>query len=133
MPRKVPFALVNKFKACLEKMDKEGIISKVDYPTEWVNPIVLVHKPDRTLRICLDTRNLNQNICREHYQLPTFEELTSKLAGAKVFSTLDAMSGFWQIPLDKESSDLCTFSTPFGRYKFLRLPFGITWAPEVFH
>ncbi|XP_063907802.1 uncharacterized protein LOC135125945 [Zophobas morio] len=132
-PRKVPFALVNKFKACLEKMDKEGIISKVDYPTEWVNPIVLVHKPDRTLRICLDTRNLNQNICREHYQLPTFEELTSKLAGAKVFSTLDAMSGFWQIPLDKESSDLCTFSTPFGRYKILRLPFGLTCAPEVFH
>lgn len=55
-----------------------------------------------------------------------------KLAGAKVFSLLDAASGFWQIPLDPESTKLTTFITPFGRYYFNRLPFGITSAPEIF-
>ena len=62
---------------------------------------------------------------REHYQVPTAQEITSILAGAKYFSTLDAKDGFWQVELDKKSSDLCTFNTPFGRYKFLRMPFAL--------
>ena len=54
------------------------------------------------------------------------------MPNAKVFSVLDAKSGFWQIPLDESSSLLCTFNTLHGRYKFKRLPFGIKSAPEVF-
>lgn len=50
-----------------------------------------------------------------------------------IFSVLDGNSGFWQIHLDKESADLCCFNTPYGRYKFLRLPYGLHSAPEVFH
>ena len=57
----------------------------------------------------------------------------SQFANAKYFSKLDASSGFWQMKLDNESSKLCTFNSPFGRYKFLRLPFGIASAPEVYH
>ncbi len=53
------------------------------------------------------------------------------MPNATVFSTLDARSGFWQIKLDYESSLLTTFSTPFGRYRFLRMPFGVTSASEV--
>lgn len=75
---------------------------------------------------------MNQAIRREHFQLPTLDEIVSKLSGAKVFSTLDALNGFRQIKLDQESSKLCTFNTRNGRYKFLRLPYGISSAAEVF-
>ena len=95
--------------------------------------MVIVEKSNGKLRICLDPKDLNKQVKREHYQLPTVDELTSELAGAQYFSVLDASSGFWQIPLDDQSSDLCCFNTPFGRYKFLRLPFGLHSAPEVFH
>jgi hypothetical protein len=57
----------------------------------------------------------------------------SRFAGATVFSKLDASSGFWQLNLDNESSDLCTFNTQFGRYRYSRLPFGISSAPEIYH
>ena len=68
---------------------------------------------------------------RERYVLPTLKDVTSKLSGASVFSSLDATSGFYQIPLEG-SCVLTTFITPFGRYCFQRLPFGITSAPEIF-
>ena len=58
----------------------------------------------------------------------TFE---SCMAGATVFSTLDARSGFWQIQLEEESSFLTTFSTPCGSYRYLRMPFGLSTASEV--
>ncbi|XP_042147991.1 uncharacterized protein K02A2.6-like, partial [Ixodes scapularis] len=64
--------------------------------------------------------------------MPTLEDIVTNIEGAKYFSTLDAATGFWQIRLDKPSSYLCTMSTPYGRYRFLRMPFGIATAPEVF-
>lgn len=64
--------------------------------------------------------------------LPTTDEILAKLAGSNVFLSLDAASGFWQIPLHSESSLLTTFITPFARYCFKRLPFGISIAPEIF-
>ncbi|KAK7886282.1 hypothetical protein WMY93_025903 [Mugilogobius chulae] len=80
-----------------------------------------------------DPKDLNENIKREHYQIPKREEILSDMAGARYFSKLDASHGFWQLKLDPESSRYTTFNTPFGRYCFLRLPFGIKSAPEIFH
>jgi len=114
-------------------MEKSGVISKVHEPTPWVNSIVINEKRSGKLRVCIDPRDLNKTIKREHYQLPTQEEITARLAGAKYFSHLDAKSGFWQIPLDEESSLLTTFNTPFGRYRFEVVPFGFVFAQEVFH
>ncbi|VDI33051.1 Hypothetical predicted protein [Mytilus galloprovincialis] len=114
-------------------MEKLGIVEKVEQPTEWVSSMVIVERADGKLRICLDPKDLNRAIKREHFILPRREEITAKLAGAKYFSKLDASSGFWNIKLDEESSNLCAFNTPFGRFKFLRLPFGIKSASEVFH
>ena len=88
-------------------------------------------RPDK-VRICIDPFNLNQAIKREDHPMKTIEEVASRLPGAKIFSTLDTASGFWQIQLDEESANLTCFNTPFRRYKFNRLPFGITSAPEVF-
>ena len=64
--------------------------------------------------------------------MPTTEEVLSRLPQAKVFSKFDVSSGFWQLQLNEQSSELTTFSTPFGRYKFNRLHFGISSTPEVF-
>ena len=84
------------------------------------------------LLVCLDPRPLNQAIKRLHYRLPTGEEIISQMNGAQFFTRLDASNGYWQIPVDNESSDLLTFATTFGRYKFKRMPYGIHSASELF-
>lgn len=131
--RRVPFALHDKLKSKLVELEKSNIIAKVENPTDWVSPIVIVQKKNGDLRLCLDPKSLNDNMMRSHYQLPTGDEVASKLCNAKYFSVLDANAGFWMVPLEEKSSYLCTFATPFGRYRFLRLPFGIKCAPEAFH
>ena len=83
------------------------------------------------IRICLDPRDLNVAIKREHFPMPTIEEIATRLNGAKLFSVFDASNGFWQVEHDEESSLLTTFNTPFGRYLWKGMPFGITSAPEV--
>lgn len=130
--RKVPVVLMDPLKQELDKMENLGIIEKVQGPSDWVSQFVMVKKPDGSLRICLDPTHLNKSIKREHFKIPSFEELCSKMPGAKVFSTLDADKAFWQIQLTEESSHLLTFNTPYGRYKYLRMPYGITSASEVF-
>ena len=80
----------------------------------------------------IDLTRLNINVKREIFPLPTLEESFSKLNGAKVFSKLDANSGFHQYNLAEDSEKLTTFLTPFGRFYFNRLPFAITSAPEFF-
>lgn len=131
-PRKVPHALRRPLREELARMDTEGIICRMEEASDWVSPLVIVRKKDGRLRICMDPRYINRSLKREHYQLPCREEIEAELAGAAVFSKLDANCGFYQIPLDEKTSKMCTFSTPFGRYRFLRLPFGIASAPEVF-
>lgn len=132
-PRKIPFTLRSRLKEELERMERQGIIAKVTEPTDWVNALVVVEKP-RTgaLRICLDPRDLNKAIKRPHYPLPTLDDVISRLTGARYFSVLDARSGYWAIKLTEESSKLTTFNTVVGRYRFLRLPFGIISAQDEF-
>ena len=113
-------------------MEKIDVITKVTEPTEWVNSVVVTEKKNGKVKVCLDPRDLNKAIKREHYPMKTVEEVAAQLAGATVFSTLDASSGFWHVKLDEKSSKLTTFNTPFGRYRFLRLPSGINSAPEIF-
>ena len=92
----------------------------VDEPTDWVNGLVIVKKTNGKLRICLDSRTLNQAIKREHLYLPTAEERFSQMSGAKYFSKLDDSSGYWQIKVDRESSNLLNFGTTIGRFRFKR-------------
>lgn len=132
-PRKLPFKLYSRVKAELDRMERDGVVEKVTEPTEWVSSMVVTERRSGALRICLDPKNLNKNLMRSHYQLPTFSEIRSELSGSTVYSTLDANSGFWIIPVDEKSSKLLTFNTPFGRFRFKRLPFGISVAPEIFH
>ena len=129
-PRRVPVALRSQIKEKLDEMVASGVLAPVTEPTEWVSSMLVIVKPNK-LRICLDPRDLNKAIRREHYQMPTVEEVATRLSQAKKFTVVDAKDGFWQKRLDTESSYKTTFNTPFGRYRWQRMPFGISLAPEV--
>ena len=101
-------------------------------PTDWCAGMVVVPKANGDVRICVDLTKLNECVHRERHILPSVELTLAQLGEAKVFSKLDANSGFWQVKLAAESSKLTTFITPFGRFRFNRLPFGITSAPEYY-
>ncbi|KAL6455308.1 hypothetical protein MHYP_G00362590 [Metynnis hypsauchen] len=131
-PRRIPLPLMDKVKQELSRMESLGVICRVEEPTDWCAGIVIVPKKTGAVRICVDLTKLNESVCREKFILPSVEETLGMLAGARIFSKLDANMGFWQIPLTKDSAKLTTFITPFGRYFFKRLPFGIASAPEHF-
>ena len=131
-PQRVSHSLKDRLQKAIEANVKAGVLVKVDQPTDWVHNLVIVEKKNGSIRLCLDARALNNAIKREHYQIPTIQEIASNLAGKKVFSTLDLKDGYWQVELDEQSSLLCTFNTPFGRYRFTRMPFGLKSASEIF-
>ena len=132
VPRNVPIPLRPKVKVELDRMERMGVISKIDTPTSWCAGMVVVPKKSGEVRICVDLKPLNESVLREPHPIPKVDELLALVAGATLFSKLDANSGFWQIPLTKESRPLTTFITPYGRYFFNKLPFGISCAPELF-
>ncbi|KAL5516836.1 hypothetical protein EMCRGX_G002260 [Ephydatia muelleri] len=131
-PRRVPIPLRKQVQAELDQMEALGVISKVDIPTPWCAGMVVAQKPNGAIRFCVDLKPLNESVLREVYPLPRVDEILAQLFGSRVFSKLDANSGFWQIPLALSSRLMTTFVTPFGRYHFNKLPFGISSAPELF-
>lgn len=131
-PRAVPIPLRKQVKEELDRMESLGVISPATEPTPWCSGMVVVPKKSGSVRICVDFRKLNESVRRETHPLPKVDDSLAQLAGATVFSKIDANSGFWQIPLDDSCKELTTFITPFGRYHFNRMPFGIASAPEHF-
>ncbi|KAI4897681.1 hypothetical protein NFI96_029695 [Prochilodus magdalenae] len=131
LPRRVPIPIKDKVTKAIEDMETRGIIARVTDPTPWISNMVVVEKKDK-LRICIDPTVLNKALLRSHYQMPTIEEILPEIAKAKTFSVLDAKDGYWQIQLDEASSYLTTFWTPLGRYRWLRMPFGIKPAAEEY-
>ena len=131
-PRRIPIPLLPKVKEEIAHMENLGVIECVEQPTKWCSLIVVVPKSNGRVRICGDFVQLNRAVQREVYQMPSTEETLAKLAGAKIVTKLDANSGFWQRKLSDSCKLLTTFITPWGRYCFSRLPFGISSAPEHF-
>jgi len=131
-PRNVPLLLRAKVQEELKRMENLGVISKVSTPTPWCAGMVVVPKTNGAVRICVDLKPLNESVLREVHPLLKVETTLAQLSEAKVFSKLDTNSGFWQISLDSDSRLLTTFLTPFGRYCFNKLPFGISSAPKHF-
>ena len=130
--RNVLIPLRTKVQEELCRMQSLGVIAPVDEPSPWCAGMVVVPKPSRDVRICVDLKPLNEGVLREFHPLPKVEETLAQLTGTTIFSKLDANSGFWQIPLASKSKLLTTFITLFGRYYFNKLPFGISSAPELF-
>ena len=132
-PRRIPVASRDKVKEELVKLTGEDIITPVTAPTEWISSMVEVVKPNAKIRICLDARDLIRTIQHEHYLLPTIEDVSTQLAGQRfsrsaMFGTDFGMSSL----TNNHRTCMTTFHTPFGRYRWKRLPFGISSAPEVF-
>ena len=130
--RKVPIEYKEQIEKALQQIEDLKIITPATIPTEWVSSITYPRKPDGMLCICLDPRDLNKAIIREHYKAPTLKEIFHKLADATEFSKLDAKDRFWSIHLDNASSYLATFNTHKGRYRFLRMPFSLKMAQDIF-
>lgn len=128
--RKIPYAIEEKVRQEIQNMIKLGVIESVSEPTPAVSPMLVVNKGK--IRVCMDPTELNKNIKRRIYPMKTVEEVAAKTHGSKFFTKLDCEKGFWQIKVTERTSKYLTFSTPWGRFKYLRMPFGISSAPEVF-
>ena len=100
--------------------------------TEWINSIVPMMKEDGSLRPCLNPKDLNKAIERNQWYARTLDDILPELAQSKYFTVKDATSGFWHIPLDLRSSLLTIFNTPWGKYRWLRMPFGQKVSGDVF-
>ena len=131
-PRKCPITMWPLVHKKLDEWLKEGIITPVEEPTDWVSSLAYSRKANGKLRICLDPKDLNAVINRDHYKTPTVEEITHELAGSRKFTKLDGTSSYLCIVLDYESSLLTTFNTPWGRYRFICLPFGLACSQDIF-
>lgn len=132
-PRLVPEKVRDKLKAELDRLVSEQIIVRDTEPSEWLSPPIIVNKPDGSIRLCLDPQYLNTQLVRTRCAISTPTEIFSRISGSKIFSCLDGKQGFHQLELDQSSSKLTGFLTPFGKYRYLRLPMGVSTAPELFH
>ena len=94
--------------------------------------MVVATKRNGKIRLCIDPKPLNKALKRSYYPLPAIDNLLPKLTNARVFTLVDAKNGFLHFQLDEQSSLLTTFGTPWGRYRWTRMPFGISVAPEEF-
>ena len=129
-PRRMPVALVEPLIERLQEMEQAGIIERVDYPTDWVSNIVPVDREGKKLRVCLDPHYLNRALERPRFPMPTLEGALHKLRQARIFTAIDARDGFYQVELEESSADATTFWSPLGRYRYRRVPQGISSAPE---
>ena len=131
-PRSVPLGIQSVYKAELDRLVREGNITEVHEHTEWINSIVPVMKEDGSLRLCLDPKDLNKATERNQWYARTIDDILPELAQSKYFTIRDATSGFWHILLDFKSSLLATFNTLWGKYRWLRMPFGLKVSGDVF-
>ena len=113
-PRRTALPLMPKVKDKLVELERQDMISKVDQPIDWCAPIVAVPKGNGGVKVCVDLTKLNDQMKRERLMLPSVDDILAQLSGAKVFSKLDANSGFYLIDLTPEPALLATFVTLFG-------------------
>ena len=132
--RRVPHAMQEPLKNKLDKLVKEEILHKVDISEliEWLNSFVCVKKPNGKLRLFLDPTHLNKWIIRPRHSAKLVDDVLHKLNGAKWSTVVNSTSSFFNHKLDTESSKLTTFGTPFGRYRYLRMPMGASLSSDIY-
>ena len=129
-PRRLPYTYRDEAGKHIKEMLDKNVIQPST--SAWASPVVLVRKKDGQLRFCVDYRKLNQISKCEAFPLPNISDLLDSLQDAKMFSTLDLHSAYWQIPMDPTDCEKTAFTTQNGLYEFLRMPFGLASAPSTF-
>ncbi len=129
-PYRIPEAWRHVVEEEVQEMLKLGVIEPSRSP--WSSSIVMVPKPDGTLRFCNDFRRLNEVSEFDRYPMPRVDELLDRLGRARFISTLDLTKGYWQVPLTAQAKPKTAFSTPSGHWQYRVLPFGLHGAPATF-
>ena len=114
----------------MEKMLKTNNIRKSVSP--WAAPVILVPKPNGEVRLCIDFREVNAVTKKDSHPLPRIDDVLDRLNGARHFTTLDLMSGFWQIEMEETSKEKTAFITHRGLFECNVMPFGLCNAPSTF-
>ncbi|XP_046964591.1 uncharacterized protein K02A2.6-like [Vanessa cardui] len=130
--RRIPIPLEEKVQSKLNELLQKDIIEEVNGPSCWVSPIVPVVKENGDIRICIDMRRANTAIKRENHPLPTMDQLLPRVKDATIFSKLDIQDAFYHVELHPDSRHITTFITSKGLFRYKRMMFGITCAPEIF-
>ena len=129
--RRIAPPLVEEVREHIQEMLDGGTICPSQTP--WCNAVVLVRKKDGGLRFCIDFRRLNSRTKKDAYPLPRMQETMESMVGAHFFSTMDLKSGFWQVKMAKDSQQYTAFTVgSMGVYEFLRMPYGLCYAPATF-
>ena len=100
--------------------------------SEWAAPVLFAPKKDGRLRFCIDYRKLNTMTIKDSYPLPRMDECIDTLGDARIFTTLDAFNGYWQIDVPQEDRGKTAFVCHSGQFQYTRMPFGLTNAPATF-
>ena len=131
--RPVPFALCDKVDEELDTLVEQGVLTPTPY-SDWGSPLVVVPKPNGTVRLCVDHKvGVNPQIEDTHYPIPKIDEILNELRDAKFFCTLDLFKAYHHIPVDEDTAKIQTLSTHKGTYRVNRLSQGIKTAPSEFH
>lgn len=128
--RRIPAPLEKSVDEKIDELLEKGIIEKTDN-SDWISPLVIVPKQG-DIRICVDMRRANEAVDRENHPLPTMEDFLPELGTAVFFSKIDVKQAFHQVEISPTSRSITTFITRKGLYRYKRLMFGITCAPEIF-
>lgn len=129
-PRKLEYTREAALSEIVADLVEAGIIEETNSP--YNSPVVLVPKKDKQFRMAVDFRQLNAKTIKDRFPMPDIESCLNKLAGGKVFISVDLYSGYYQIPLAPDSRDYTAFSTKDGHFRFRRMPFGLVNGCAVF-
>ena len=129
-PHRMALVELQEFKVQLQELLDRGFIRPSTSP--WGTPVLFSKKKDKTIRLCIDYRQLNRLTIKNRYPLPRIDDLFDQLRGARVYSKIDLHINYHQLMVREADIPKTAFKTRYGHFKFIGMPFGLTNAPTEF-